>query len=253
MRYGKMGTGARGLALTLGLLFTLGCGSEEELTKPVSDSINTIMPLGASRVEGFRPEFESYRYELWKGLLADGWTFDFIGTRSDRGSYPPVDGLGFDVDHEGRGGWTSGLIRRDLAAWLERTGAPDVVLFSSPGGNDALENFPFDETTSNISAIIDVLQTANPEVTVILELMAPGRADVMTPRVADYFDRLRAYMLVLSTEKTTGSSSVITVDMYTDFTEAMLADDVHYNEAGAAFIAQRYRQVLAGILQEDPE
>lgn len=43
------------------------------------------------------------------------------------------------------------------------------------------------------------------------------------------------------------------VDMYTGFTEAMLADGVHDNEAGAVFIAKRYREVLTGVLQDERE
>ena len=38
-----------------------------------STSINKILALGASRVEGSRPEFESYRYELWKSLKENNW------------------------------------------------------------------------------------------------------------------------------------------------------------------------------------
>jgi lysophospholipase L1-like esterase len=257
MHHRRIGSTRKGLvlALSLGLalLLSVACGSGEGPTQPRGDAIHTIMPLGASRVQGFRPLFESYRYELWKGLMADGWSFDFIGTQSDRAAYPPVDGRSFDPDHEGRGGWTSGLILRELEAWLERTGPPDVVLLSSPGGNDALQNLPFAQTTANVSAIVDVLQAANPNVTILVEQMAPGRADVMTPQVTDYVKRLRHYVSLLATEKTTASSAVIAVDMVTGFTEAMLADDVHYNEAGAVFIAERYREVLARVLQDDRE
>ena len=42
------------------------CGDDDDgvANKPPSASLNKIMPLGASRVEGARPEYESYRYEL---------------------------------------------------------------------------------------------------------------------------------------------------------------------------------------------
>ena len=65
------------------------------------------MPLGASRVQGNRPEYESFRYELWKDLIDNDWTFDFIGTQTDEATYPIYNNLSFDLDHEGRGGWTS--------------------------------------------------------------------------------------------------------------------------------------------------
>ena len=79
-----------------------------------STSINKILALGASRVEGSRPEFESYRYELWKSLKENNWIIDFIGTQTDESSYPTFNNMNFDVDHEGRGGWTSGEILNGL-------------------------------------------------------------------------------------------------------------------------------------------
>ena len=103
------------------------------------------MSLGASRVEGERPNFESYRYELWKKLIDNNFTFDFIGTQSDNSKYPSFLGFNFDIDHEGRGGWTSGDILEGLEGWLKQTGSPDFVLLSSPGGNDALEGLSYSD------------------------------------------------------------------------------------------------------------
>lgn len=221
-----------------------------------SDSINTILPLGASRVEGAQPAFESFRYELWKDLIDGGWTFDYIGTRSDPASYPAYNGLNFDRDHEGRGGFTAPEILSELRGWLEpgsREVAPDIVLFSSPGGNDALQNLPYASTLAGINGIIDLLQEANPEVTILMELIAPGRSDFMTAEMTAYFDRLNQELPTIATQQSTASSSVIVVDMVTGFSDSLLADEVHYNEAGAVFVAQRYYQVLQGILVSSAE
>ena len=99
-----------------------------------NDIPNKIMPLGASRVQGFSPWFESYRYELWKDLIDGGWEFDYIGTETEIGSYPNYEGMSFDPDHQGCGGWTSGQILNSLESALLETGVPDIILFSSPGG-----------------------------------------------------------------------------------------------------------------------
>ena len=87
----------------------LGCQSDELDQGNASDEDtidipNKIMPLGASRVQGFSPWFESYRYELWKDLIDGGWEFDYIGTETETGSYPNYEGLAFDPDHQGHGG-----------------------------------------------------------------------------------------------------------------------------------------------------
>lgn len=219
-------------------------------TKPQSTSINKIMPLGASRVVGNRPFFESFRYELWKDLTENNWTFDFIGTQSDNASYPAFNNSSFDIDHEGRRGWTSGQILNYIDNWITETGEPDIVLFSSPGGNDALQDLPYNQTLSNINGIIDALQNANPNVIIIIEQLAPARSGFMTTELSNYLNQLQQDVVIVASDHSTTASQVIAVDMFTGFDDSLLADDVHYNEAGAAFIATRYYDVLKNILEE---
>ncbi|WP_181044119.1 GDSL-type esterase/lipase family protein [Aureicoccus marinus] len=233
------------------------CETAEMRETPGDDPINpepsvtTIMPLGASRVDGARPIYESYRFELWKDLIDGGWSFDYIGTRDDEANYPAYNSQSFDVDHEGRGGWTSGQIRQNLNGWLQQAGSPDIVLFSSPGGNDALQNLPYQDAMENINAIIDLLQANNPEVIIIIEQMAPGRTDFMNAELTSYFNQLREDIAGLATAQSTSSSPILIVDMATGFTDSLLADDVHYNEAGAIFVADRYYAILEEILSQD--
>ena len=239
------------LLLLLPFLF-LSCTSEEEPTETdsPSNSINKIMPLGASRVEGARPDFESYRYELWKLMVDGGWDFDYVGTNDDLSSYPSYLGFTFDNDHEGRGGWTSGQILQGIEGWLNETDTPDIILFSSPGGNDALQNLPYEEAVSNINQIIDIIQIANPNVTIIIEQMAPALSSEMTAELTTYFNRMQEEVSSIASAQTTASSNVLTVNMYTGFDDTLLADAVHYNEAGAKFIAERYYTVLTSILEQ---
>ena len=239
--------------LALSVFILISCEEADEIT-PVENnpntSLNKIMSLGASRVEGARPNFESFRYELWKDLLDGGWTFDFIGTMKDDASYPSYEGKTFDVDHEGRGGWTSGQILNGINEWLKQAGTPDIVLFSSPGGNDALQGLPYDEAISNINAIIDAIQVANPNVNILIEQLAPARSDAMTSELTAYFNQMQQDVPSIATSQTTSTSRVIAVDMHTDFSDSLLADEVHYNEAGADFIAERYYEVLVNTLDK---
>ncbi len=239
------------LVLSIVFIFT---SCEEETVSPEnntpSTSINKIMPLGASRVEGARPVFESYRYELWKLLIDGGYTFDYIGTVDDESSYPAYAGQSFDLDHEGRGGWTSGQILNGIEGWLSEAGAPDIVLFSSPGGNDALTGQSYEQAVSNVNAIIDIIQTANPNVTIIIEQLAPARSELMTGQLKAFFDQMNKDVVTIAADQSTETSKVVVVDMSTGFTDALLEDDVHYNEAGARFIANRYYDVLKNRLQQ---
>lgn len=232
------------------ILFT-ACSDDEDVNpKPPSNSINKIMPLGASRVEGASPSFESFRYELWKLLIDGGFTFDYIGTQNDNSNYPDFSGSSFDVDHEGRGGWTSGQILQGIEGWINQSGAPDVVLFSSPGGNDALQNLSYTDAIANVNAIIDIIQTANPNVTIVIEQMAPARSDVMTTTLNTYFTQMQEDVLEIAAQQSTATSRVIAVDMFTGFDDSKFADEVHYNTEGAQFIANRYYTVLDTVLQE---
>lgn len=241
----------KNLIMVMSLLIFIACSKDNETTpQPPSNSINKILPLGASRVEGAKPLYESYRYELWKDLIENGWNFDFIGTQSDDASYPLFNSNNFDKDHEGRGGWTSGQILNDLNDWLIETGAPDIVLFSSPGGNDILTNLDYNKAITNINAIIDVLQTNNPNVTIIIEQLAPGRTDFMTTEFTNAFNQMKTDVFIIASNQTTTESKVIAVDMFTGFNDSYLADDVHYNAEGAEFIATRYYNVLKNVLEE---
>ncbi|MFK8046536.1 MAG: GDSL-type esterase/lipase family protein [Crocinitomicaceae bacterium] len=231
------------------LMFTACNKDDDTVPKPQSSSINKILPLGASRVEGARPEFESYRYELWKDLKDNDWVFDFIGTQSDGATYPAFNSMSFDIDHEGRGGWTSGQILNGLGGWLNQTGSPDIVLFSSPGGNDILEGEDYNQTISNINAIIDVLQTYNPDVAIIIEQPAQGRSDFMTTEFTNAFNQMRQDVLTIAADQTTINSQVIAVDMFTGFNDTHLTDEVHYNQTGADFIAIRYYNALVNVLE----
>ena len=238
------------LLTSLFLIILASCGKESDIPpKPQSNSKNKILNLGASRVEGGRPEYESYRYELWKKLKENNLIFDYIGTQTDESTYPQFNNMIFDCDHEGRGGWTSNDILEELYNWLSQTGPPDFVLFSSPAGNDALEELSYTQALSNINDIIDVIQEFNPNTTIIIEQMAPARSDIMTPELTSFLEQMKKDILTIAEIKTTSKSKVIAIDMYTGFNDSLLADDVHYNEDGAKFIAERYFDVLVNILE----
>ncbi|OJJ17844.1 hypothetical protein BKI52_28715 [marine bacterium AO1-C] len=217
------------------------------ITNNPQGNATRILPIGASRVEGFRPAYESYRYELWKLFIDNDNNVDLIGSLKDEFSYPTYKNLSFDTDHEGRGGATSGQIleavTNTIDGIIEQSGMPEFVLFSTPGGNDGLENLPFDQAVKNVNAIIDLLQAKIPNVTIILEKAAPPNSN-SEERIKSFLDNMNAEVTRIAMEQSNESSKVILVDMNTGFTDSLLADPVHYNEAGAKFIAQRYYDLL---------
>ena len=240
-------------SLLLFLLFSISsCSKDDEndistACKSIEKG-TTIMPLGASRVQGFPGLFESYRYELWKDLVDGGFEFDFVGTNQDLWEYESYKIFCFDNEHEGRGGWTAEQINGNIENWLNAVGNVDIVLFSSPGGNDALNGADFNAIVANINAIIDKIQAHNPNITIIIEQLAPGKSSFMTAEYKLLFAQMKTVIAQIASSQTTTTSRVIVVDMATGFTDDMLADDIHYNKVGAAFIAERYYNKLAPLL-----
>ena len=213
------------------------------------DSLNKIMPLGASRVQGLTPFFESYRYPLWKALIDGGWDFDFIGTEKEIGSYPSYEGFSFDRDHQGNDGWTSGQILDHLPTALSEVPTPDIVLFSSPGGNDILDELPYEDVLDNVNDIIDFFQDLNPDIVILIEQLAPGKSSFMTPELTAIFDQAVLDVETIAQAQTNDDSQVMPVNMFEGFEDRYLADDIHYNDEGAEFIAQRYYEALQSILE----
>lgn len=71
----------------------------------------------------------------------------------------------------------------------------------------------------------------------------------MTTELMAFFDKMRQDVVTIASQQTTGTSQVLTVDMATGFTDSFLADEVHYNEAGASFVASRYYEILDDLLE----
>ena len=243
------------LFISFVLLLFLSCSKDdvEANTAVVCQTLETgttIMPLGASRVQGFPPFFESYRYELWKDLLDGGWEFDFVGTFEDTVVYATYKNYCFDNDHEGRAGWTAARIDENIDTWLDQSKNPDIVLFSSPGGNDILDGGNVEDALVHVNSIIDKIQAHNPNVTILIEILAPAKSTYMDEEgLAAILSQMKAIIDGIAQNKTTTTSTVVAVDMATGFSDDFLADDIHYNKAGAAFIAERYYDALIPFLK----
>jgi len=235
---------------TLALFFLLlACTKEENVTTESNPNALTILPLGDSRVEGARPAFESYRYELWKNLKANSWTVDLIGPLEDDAKYPEFMDTPFDNDHAGVGGFTTTDVLDNLDDVLADVAAPDVVLLGI-GGNDLLARESVSDVIANIHQIIDILQADNDSVTVFIEQIAPGRSDFMTAEFSSKFAEFNAQVETIKAEQTTAISQIVIVNMAESWQDSYMADEVHYNEAGAKVVADRYYAAMEQYLEQ---
>jgi hypothetical protein len=233
--------------------FIISSCEEEQPTLDCTPNTRTevtlnILTLGDSRVEGFRGEFESYRYELWKTLIENNWDVDFMGSRKDEGTYPPLMEICFDNDHEGTGGATTTSLFETLES-VSFDYVPDVALLGI-GGNDLLDEMqPVDVVINNINTIIDKVQSLNPNVVIILEQIAPGRSDIMSAEFTAIFNAFNEQVLtVLDTQEQ--DAQIVIVNMAEGWSDNYMADQVHYNEAGAKVVADRYYQVIVENVQQ---
>jgi len=184
--------------------------------------------------------YESYRYELWKNLVDNNYDFDFVGRQKDYGTYEEYLDVEFDNDHEGAGGYESEDVLDDIDEILAAIPSLDVVLLSI-GGNDLLDGGnPPSEPIANIVELVEKLQTHNSNVTIFLERIAPANSETMTSSLTNNLNEFNSQIVSITNTLTTNTSKVIALDMNTNFNESYLADDVHYNKAGAKFIADIY-------------
>lgn len=241
----------RALYLLVLLFISVACDSAnpEEPTPPVSEGEISILPLGDSRVEGARPAFESYRYELWKNLVAQNYDIDFVGPEVDNANYPPFMNQTFDNDHAGIGGDQTSNVLERLDEVLSASPEPPEFVLLGIGGNDLLDGVSIDDAISNINAIIDRLQTNNPNVTILIEQIAPGQSELMATALSTVFAQFNQQIPIVANQQSNSTSSVIVVDMSSDWSDAFLADEVHYNEAGAKEVADRYFTAIESALQ----
>lgn len=228
-----------------GLFLSLSCKDVDPI-EPKSDTYY-IMSIGDSRIDGARPDFESYRYEFWKNMVDSDYKFDLVGPFTDKdhsGNYDEYKGQEFDDDHAGIGGdKTTNVLDRLEEALDVVIGGPDIVLLGI-GGNDILEGGEVNATIDNLNQIIDAIQAKNSNVVILLEEIAPGKTAFMTTEFTTKFNEYNAEIPAVASAQSTGDSQVIVVDMTPGWQDSYLADDVHYNETGAKIIADRYYTAL---------
>ena len=190
--------------------------------------------------------YESYRYELWKKCVQNNFQIDFIGQQFDDGTYPNFMGVSFDRDHEGIGGIESEGVLNNIEEVLLQTNDLDAVLLCV-GGNDLLGGDDPQTVIDNIALIIDEIQNRFPNIIIFLEQIAPGNNETMTNDLSLKLSEFNDLIYQTATAYSNQNTSVIAVDMNTNFTVNLLADDVHYNQDGAVFVAEQYFSSISTV------
>ena len=155
-------------------------------------------------------------------------------------------GVSFDRDHEGIGGIESEGVLNNIEEVLLQTNDLDAVLLCV-GGNDLLGGDDPQTVIDNIALIIDEIQNQFPNIIIFLEQIAPGNNETMTNDLSLKLSEFNDLIYQTATAYSNQNTSVIAVDMNTNFTVNLLADDVHYNQDGAVFIAEQYFSSISTV------
>jgi GDSL-like Lipase/Acylhydrolase family len=225
-------------------LLLIRCGSEEN-DSPAPIPLSTtakIMPLGDSITES-TTGMPTYRFFLWHLAQRDGYRIDFVGSMHGAHDGPPSN-TDFDMDHEGHWAWRADEVLAGLPEWAA-SASPDIVLLHI-GHNDLCQGQPLDRTVNEISAIIDVLRTANPSVVILL---AQNIASLWPchAQMPEFIARLPA----LAAGKSTEQSPISLVNQNTGFDPVTMTwDGQHPNEKGESLIAERWFVTLRPLLDQ---
>jgi acyl-CoA thioesterase I len=223
-------------------LLMVGCGSDDNENMSPTKSITAarIMPLGDSITES-AAGMPTYRYFLWQLARAEGYAIDFVG--SMQGAYGGLpSNTDFDMDHEGHWGWRTDEVLAGLPEWAV-SASPDIVLIHI-GHNDLCQGQDIDGTVNEISAIIDVLRTVNPNVGILLAQNISS-AWPCHERLPEFIAKLPA----LVAGKTTEESKIALVDQHTGFDPALMTwDGQHPNATGESQMAERWYRGLRPLL-----
>ncbi|MBN1174965.1 MAG: cellulose binding domain-containing protein [Micromonosporaceae bacterium] len=195
-----------------------------------------VMPLGDSITDGFNVP-GGYRTELWKRLVASGYTVDFVGPQ-----YNGPAELG-DHDHAGYTGWEINQIDAQVVGWLQ-THQPRTIMLMI-GTNDILHNIDVANAPSRLSALLDHILTTLPQVHLFVASITP-----LGGSFASYESAVQTYNASVPTivsAKVSAGYQVHYVNMHSVLTTADLADGIHPSATGYTKMGDAWYSALTSV------
>jgi lysophospholipase L1-like esterase len=187
-----------------------------------------------------------YRNQLYRSLVADGHTIDFVGSEYDE--FTEVN----DREHDGHPGITTVSILDNFEDWLSRSTPPDVVLFMA-GTNDLawFYNGPMEDIVGGVRDIAFALLERLPEATVVVASIPPMSSSMVAPQDLDRSDLVVQFNTLLRASIDAARAEghrVAFADVNAVLTTADLYDGIHPTREAHDKIAAVWYDVLSGLL-----
>ena len=197
-----------------------------------------------------------YRKPIYDSLVANGYSFDFVGSDSLTGNDPSLQP--FDPDNEGHGGWTdqdlawgqTGYPVDGIRAWLDMNPADIILLHAGTNG--------FHVEPNHIQEILDEIDVwenspnGNP-VTVVLARMIDNNPS--NPDVTTFNDNVvaMAQARISDSNDPAYPDDIIIVDQQSALWDAsnqpdpnLYGDSLHPNSSGYSLMADVWLYPLSG-------
>jgi lysophospholipase L1-like esterase len=209
---------------------------------PAYSTSTRIMLLGDSITAGFNGSnpVGGFRDDLDNLLINAGGEHDFVGTQND--------GIGFDADHEGHGGWTVNRMLADIDSFLTETD-PEMVLIHL-GTNDISANEGVETTISEMDSLLEHIYMHDMTTIIHLSGIIP-RNDPAGPQKDSLTTELNSGYLSMVNSWQSRGFPIKYVDhngafrVNPNWRNELLDDHVHPTNAGYAVMAQTYFDSLA--------
>lgn len=200
-----------------------------------------ILPLGDSITHG---DPNSYRKTLYDLIIARINKFIFVGSERNN---PANERGGWCKRHEGHPGWTTQDIDESFDDLTKRYDV-DIALIHL-GTNDIL-GFPMgqydvDVSEKHLRSIIAKLRSKNDEIDIYVAQILPiFDEDIGIEETDVYVQEWNARIDSVAAGLTTTASPIVTVDMYTGFTDADFPDGIHPSQNAVEEMARRWNSAL---------
>ena len=196
-----------------------------------------VMPLGDSITQN-RAGRTSYRYYLYKAMIANGLNANFVGTQQSNFGGPPKF-LDFDLDHQGFWDWRADQLLANIYGWALAT-RPDYVLIHL-GTNDMFQGQSRSSTINELRQIIGNLRLVNSRVRILLAQLIPSS------RSNAEISLLNGDIALLANELNTYASPVLLINQNAGFNVGSdTYDGVHPNDSGDQKMTNKW---FAGLWQ----